>query len=75
MIEVNGNALIQASTLRMEPAETVQLYRLSTVVIEYILHGWLKSPSDVPFKAHKLVRLRNLLQVNLLSNPVFNTSF
>ena len=49
---MNGNALIQASTPQMGPAEALQLYRLSAVVIEYILHGWLKSPFNIPLKAY-----------------------
>ena len=49
---MSGNALIQALTPRMGPVETLQLYRLSVVVIEYILHGWLKSPFNIPLKAY-----------------------
>ena len=47
---MNGNALIQAST--PGACGNLQLYRLSVVVIECILHGWLKSPFNIPLKAH-----------------------
>ena len=75
---MNRNALIQASTPRMGPAETLQLYRLNVVVIEYILHGWLKSPFNIPLKAYDRdgleIYYRSIYSVILASTRLFEVS-